>query len=262
MTATATATDLDARALAQALQTATASGQALDASAWPADLSAAAVLAVQRERAHLWPGAAADVAPQYWKSGGPSRHQPLGHAALPPQGVHEGGADLRHTPFFLRGIEAEVALRIGRDVDAAMAAALDEAGATALIDAMAVSIEIVDSRWQQQLQAPNALKAADLLCHGALVLGSWQPYQARDWSAQRCSVQIGEQAAQSFQGSHSLQDPAWLLPQWLRHATAHFGVLRAGSVVTTGSWCGLLMAQAGERVQVAFDGLGVLDVML
>ena len=127
---------------------------------------------------------------------------------------------------------------------------------------MAVSIEIVDSRWQQQLQAPNALKAADLLCHGALVLGSWQPYQARDWSAQRCSVQIGEQAAQSFQGSHSLQDPAWLLPQWLRHATAHFGVLRAGSVVTTGSWCGLLMAQAGERVQVAFDGLGVLDVML
>ena len=67
---------------------------------------------------------------------------------------------------------------------------------------------------------------------------------------------------QARQGSHSLQDPAWLLPQWLRHATAHFGVLRAGSVVTTGSWCGLLMAQAGERVQVAFDGLGVLDVML
>ena len=247
-------------ALAQILQSATALGQAVDAASWPTDLAAADVLAVHRARAQRWGEVA--QAPRYWKSGGPSRQQPLGHAPLPPQGVHASGADLRRTPFFMRGIEAEIALRIGRDVDAALAATLDEASATALIDAMTVSIEIVDSRWQQQLQAPDALKAADLLCHGALVLGAWQPYRAVDWAAQRCSVQIGQQAQQTRQGTHSLQDPAWLLPQWLRHATQHFGVLRAGSVVTTGSWCGLLMAQAGERVHVAFDGIGDVSVVL
>ena len=250
----------ESAALARALQSATAQGQALDAGQWPADLAAADVLAVHRARAQQWGDA--EQAPRYWKSGGPSRQQPLGHAPLPPQGVHGSGADLRATHFFLRGIEAEVALRLGCDVDAALASTLDDASASALIEAMAVSIEIVDSRWQQQLQAPNALKAADLLCHGALVLGSWQPYQARDWAVQRCSVQIGGQPVQTFQGSHSLQDPAWLLPQWLRHATAHFGVLRAGSVVTTGSWCGLLLAQAGERVDVAFDGIGDVSVVL
>src|SRR5690606_6919306 len=117
----------------------------------------------------------------------------------------------------------EIALRLGHAVDADQAAALDEASAAELIDAMAVSIEMVDSRWQQQLQAPAALKAADLLCHGALVLGAWQPYRPVDGSTQRCTVQIGAQPAQAFENSYGLQDPAWLLPQWLRHATAHFG---------------------------------------
>ena len=152
-------------ALAQTLQSATALGQAEDAASWPADLPAADVLAVHRARAQRWGDVA--QAPCYWKSGGPSRQQPLGHAPLPPQGVHASGADLRKTPFFMRGVEAEIALRMGRDVDAALAAALDEASAAALIDAMTVSIEIVDSRWLQQLQAPDvalgAVRDEDLL---------------------------------------------------------------------------------------------------
>ena len=53
-----------------------------------------------------------------------------------------------------------------------------------------------------------------------------------------------------------------LLPQWLRYATAHFGSLRAGSVVTTGSWCGLLLAAPGDAVRVQFDGIGELRVQL
>ena len=247
-------------ALAQALQTATSAGAAIDAGGWPASLTPADITAVHRERALRWGDA--DQAPLYWKSGGPSRSQPLGHAPLPPQGVHGGGADLRAAPFFLRGIEAEIALRLGEPVDAATAAALDGASAARLIEAMAVSIEIVDSRWQQQLQAPAALKAADLLCHGALVLGAWQPYRAVEGAAQRCTVQVGAQPAQAFDNSYGLQDPAWLLPQWLRHATAHFGSLRAGTVVTTGSWCGLLQAAAGDAVRVQFDGIGELRVQL
>ena len=255
-----TALTFQPAALAQALQTATSAGAAIDAAAWPASLAPADIIAVHRERALRWGDAA--QAPQYWKSGGPSRSQPLGHAPLPPQGVHGGGADLRATPFFLRGVEAEIALRLGHAVDADQAAALDEASAAELIDAMALSIEIVDSRWQQQLQAPAALKAADLLCHGALVLGAWQPYRPVDGSTQRCTVQIGAQPAQAFENSYGLQDPAWLLPQWLRHATAHFGSLRAGTVVTTGSWCGLLQAAAGDAVRVQFDGIGELRVQL
>ena len=197
---------------------------------------------------------------RHWKSGGASRSA-LGHAPLPPVGVWASPADARPWPFHLRLIEAEVALRLGQSVDAAQAAAIDDDSATALVDAMTVSIEIVDARWQQGVQAPALLRLADLQSHGALVLGEWVPFEARDWSQQRCEVHIGS-SVHEFRGTHPLGDPAFVLAQWLRHATADGAVLPAGAVVTTGTWCGVLEAQAGDAVRVVFEGLGDARVQL
>lgn len=192
----------------------------------------------------------------HWKSGGPSRQATPGHSALPPAGVRQSPADLRDVPLHLGHVEAELALRLGRDVDAELAAGLDMASASELVDAMAVSIELVDSRWTEALTAPAWLRLADLQCHGALVLGEWLPYARRDWSAQRCTVTIGEASPREFTGSHACGDPAWVLAAWLRHATRAGVRLPAGTVVTTGTWCGLLPAAAGQRVTVAFEGIG------
>lgn len=197
----------------------------------------------------------------HWKSGGPGRDATLTHAALPVGGVWASPADARAWPFHWRGIEAEIALRLGQDVDAALAQSLTPEGASSLVDAMAVSIELVDSRWAQALQAPALHKLADLQSHGALVLGEWQPFRAIDWRTQRCELHIGPQQ-QVFIGTHSLSDPAWLLPQWLRHATRDGAVMPAGTMVTTGTWCGLPLAQAGDAVNVRFDGIGEVRVQL
>lgn len=196
------------------------------------------------------------AAPMHWKSGGPDRGAVLTHAPLPPAGVWQSPCQAGSWPFRLRGIEAEVALRLGQPVDAALAAALDAESAARLIDAQAVSIEIVDSRWQRQLDAPALLKLADLQSHGALVLGPWTPYAARDWAAQVCRVQITAQDELVVTGTHPLGDPAWLLPAWLRHATRDGAVVPAGAVVTTGSWIGIVHAQPGDAVTVEFEGLG------
>lgn len=193
--------------------------------------------------------------PRHWKSGGASRSATLMHGALPDEGIWASPAQLGDWPFRLRYIEAEIALRLGRDVDAALAASLDHGAAATLVDAMTVSIEVVDSRWQQGLGAPVQLRLADLLSHGGLVLGDWLPYAARDWSAQACRVQIGA-AVHEFRGTHSLQDPAYVLCDWLRHATADGGTVMAGTVVTTGTWCGALEAQRGDAVSVQFAGIG------
>lgn len=201
-------------------------------------------------------------APRHWKSGGGSREVTLTHAPLPPHGVWASGTDARHWPFHLRGIEAEVALRLGEDVDAARAAALDLAGATRLVDAMCVSIELVDSRWSEALDAPPLAKLADLQSHGALVLGAWQAFAPMDWSAQRCVVSIGKKAPLEFRGTHSMNDPAFVLPAWLRHATRDGACVRAGTVVTTGTWCGLLFAAPGDRVVVDFPGIGQAEVQV
>lgn len=204
-----------------------------------------------------------DSPPRFWKSGGPSRDAVAFHAALPPAGVWSSPAHAGAWSFTLRGIEAEVALRLGEPVDAQRAATLDLEGARLLVDAMCVSIEIVDSRWAERLKANRLAKLADVLSHGALVLGPWVAFDAqRDWSDQVCRVRIGAQAAQVFRGTHPVADPVFVLSAWLRHATRHGAVLPAGSVVTTGTWCGLLHAQPGDEVEVAFERIGQASVQL
>jgi 2-keto-4-pentenoate hydratase len=112
-------------------------------------------------------------------------------------------------------------------------------------------------------QSAALAKLADLLCHGALVLGSWVDFDAgRDWATQAGRVRIGAQAVHEFSGGHAMADPAYVVPAWLRHATRHGAVLAAGSVVTTGTWCGLLLAAPGDEVEVAFDGIGQASVRL
>jgi 2-keto-4-pentenoate hydratase len=228
----------------------------------PTLVDAAAAYAAQARVARElgWFG---DTTPRYWKSGGPSRDAVISPAPLPPAGVWFSPAQAVNWSFTLRGIEAEVALRLREPVDAARAAALDLSGARALIDVMCVSIEVVASRWAEGLLAPALAQLADVLSHGALVLGRWVAFDAgRDWSTQVCHVRIGSQVAHVFRGTHSMVDPTFVLPAWLRHATRNGAALAAGSVVTTGTWCGLLPAQAGDEVEVAFDGIGQAGVCL
>ncbi|HEX6706732.1 MAG TPA: fumarylacetoacetate hydrolase family protein [Albitalea sp.] len=194
--------------------------------------------------------------PRHWKSGGPSLVA-IAHAPLPPAGVWTSPASAGDWPFVHRIVEAEVALRLGRDVDAATAA-LD---AASLVDAMTVSIEIVDSRWAEATEAPPLLKLADVGLHGALVLGAWQPFQTRDWAAQPCRVRIGDRVVAEQRGGHSLGDPLAVLPEWLRHATRR-GTVPAGTVVTTGAWIVVREVKAGDRVTAEFDGIGKTTVML
>ena len=192
----------------------------------------------------------------YWKSGGPSREAAQTHAPLPSEGVWRSPADARRWPCNIRLIEVEIAFRLGRDVTASQAAELSQAAAASLVDAMAVSIELVDSRWLQGVQAPVLLKLADLSSHGALVLGEWIPFASREWPAQGGTVQVGNVTPLPFRGTHSMGDPVWVVPAWLRHATRHGQIAPRGTIVTTGTWCGMLPAAAGDRVTARFDGIG------
>ena len=243
----------------QALVQARRSGQA--ATAAPTLPDAAAAYAVQDgvAREFGWFG---DAMPRHWKSGGPSRSAVLTHAPLPPAGVWTSPADGRDWPFHQRGIEAEVALRLGCDVSPEKAAELDLAASSTLVDAMCVSIEIVDTRWAEGLDTAPLAKLADLQAHGALVLSHWLPFEPRDWTAQVCRVTVGKQAVDERRGTHALADPLFVLPAWLSHATRNGSTVPAGTVVTTGTWCGILQANAGDRVFAEFPGIGSASIQL
>lgn len=229
---------------------------------------AADARAVQNALARAWQWWPADSVPRYWKSGGPSRSAALLHVPLPEPGVHTDiGTALDAAPapqpvYNLRGVEGEIALRLGQDVTPEQAAALTPDTAAALIDAYAVAMEWVDVRWRDGLQAPALTLLADGQCHGGLALGPWQdfaPLRHRsdaDWALQSVQLQVAAQAPRTFTGTHSLGSPTWLLADWLQHVTREHGTVPAGTVVTTGTWTGCPEVAEGNLVRVAFEGLG------
>ncbi|TDF31192.1 fumarylacetoacetate hydrolase family protein [Delftia tsuruhatensis] len=262
--------------LAHALLQARHSGELLDADDWadvvrtPADAQAvqaamAPALGWRVAGSQQGPGRV----PGYWKSGAPRRDAPLTHAPLPEEGVWASPSVAGGAPLHLRGIEAEIALRLGREVTAEMAAALQPGEGLELIDGITAAIEVVDTRWRQHLKAPPLLLAADGLCHGALVLGPWQdasrllPRESpRDWSAQVCRLRVGAAPLQAFTGTHPLGDPLWLLAGWLQELVRRYGSVPAGTVVTTGTWNGLAFAQAGDLVVAELDGIAEARLQL
>ena len=247
-------------ALGLALAHAWRSGQPLDERAWslPDDASAYAAQAVLA--AEL--GWLQADRPQYWKCGGASRAATLGQSPLAPEGVREVRG-LRHGGDFgdlrLIGAEAEIALRLGRDVTPEQAAALRPGEAEPLIDAMCVAIEWIASRWQGGMQADARLRLADAQSHGALALGPWQAWKpGHDWAQQPCELVCGEQRLSGL-GGHGLNDPAWLLAHWLQAATREGRTVAAGSVVTTGAWRVALNLAPGTLAIARFAGLGELS---
>lgn len=247
--------------LATALLQAHQHRQPLSAADWqPPDT--AAIVSTQHDLVQALDGQPA----RCWKSGGPGRDpERLGHSPLPrtwlQQSLDGQPVDASQRWLPQGGAEAEVAFRIAHEVDAELAAGLDQASTLALCDGMTLSIELTASRWQQGSAAADALRQADLQSHAALLLGPWLPVQPqRDWSAQTCEIRIGEAETLRRVGSHALVDPAWLLPHWLRFACRDGRRVPAGSVVTTGSWTGNLPLRQGERVLIRFEGLGELSV--
>ncbi|MFM9923028.1 fumarylacetoacetate hydrolase family protein [Variovorax sp. H27-G14] len=201
--------------------------------------------------------------PRTWKSGGGSRNATLTHAPLPPLGVRPNSADFSDLVLHTPGIEAEIALRLGQDVTPEQAAQVTHDNATSLIDALTVSVEIVDARWQDLAATHALLRLSDSQVHGALVLGEWVPCTAADlaaidWAAQRCETKVGNAETVVREGAHPLGDPAWLLPLWLRHITRHGRTAPKSTVVTTGSWVGVLPCRRGDQVTAAFPGIGVV----
>ena len=247
----------DTQKLITALIQARLSGQPLRAAAWDnAVHNEADAYAVQDGVAAAL-GWAEGPLVRHWKSGGATRSGPFSHAPLDPAAINPAGKTWQ-----LLGVEAEVALRLGCDVSPEAARAMAPETAGDWVDAMAVSVELVTSRWAEGLAAPELLRMADHQSNAGLVLGDWQPYAVRDWSIQTCRVEIGSETAVTRTGGHSLNDPAWLLPAWLQHLTRHGTTVAVGTVVTTGSWVGCLPVQPRERVSVDFAGLGNLAVWL
>ena len=218
----------------------------------PADAAAAFaiqddVMALLGERAGGWkvgltPGAPATCAPLF--------------ASL----IHPSPLAIPAAEVPLLGVEAEIAVRLGRDLPP-REKPYARADVLAAIDAVAPAIEIVDSRLTGFLKAAPMDKLADNVGNGAFVHGApVADWRSLDLSALRVRLELGGKTLVDKVGGCPSGDPLVAVAWLANHLTGRCGGLKAGQIVTTGSCVGMPFAKSGDTAIASFDGLGAAQV--
>jgi 2-keto-4-pentenoate hydratase len=195
-----------------------------------------------------------------WKVGASAPGAEPSCAPLPASCLLASGVTLSGPQWRMRGIEVEVALRLGRDINprGKLLAAGELAGAC---DAVLPVIEVLESRLDDRQGEPLA-QLADLLSHGALVLGEPSAFAPAQLDLKMLDARLAFNGGQvaSTHGGNPAAD-VWALLAWLAlHAEQRGQPLRAGQIVTTGSCTGLLMAPRGALVQAEVAGVGAIEL--
>ena len=208
----------------------------------PADHAAA--VAVQH--------AAAGTAIGGWKVGLLGAEKRFFCAPMPQAGLHASPARL--APGRLRGIEAEVAFRLGHDLPP-RAAPYGRAEVTAALATAHPAIEVLESAYRDPDAVDPLSNLADSLMHGGFVHGpGMAAWQGLDFPAMTVTQTID--GAVLERTGNPAGDMIRLV-EWLANDGSRWaGGLRAGQFVTCGSWTGKIWAPAGAQVRVVFRGLG------
>jgi 2-keto-4-pentenoate hydratase len=175
-------------------------------------------------------------------------------------GVHTSGVVLKHGDFVRVGVECEIAVRLGRDLDASLATFAAESVAQA-IDAYYPAIEIVDDRYAhwESLGAPTLI-ADDFFAAGCVLGGAVPRSRAGELADVAGRAILNGAEAATGTGADVLGHPHNALAWLANHLAASGAMLRAGEIVLTGSLVKTLWLDAGDAVTMDLSGLGQVSV--
>ena len=191
-----------------------------------------------------------------WKVGAPNAEATPLCGPMFTDGLKPSPATLASREYPLRGLEAEVAFRIGNDLPPRP----KPYSRSEVIDAIAschAAIEELESRFIDLNRMDNPSLVADCQSHGAFVYGpAVHDWQKIEWDCEPVVLLIDGKAAVEGVGSLPARDLLRLVT-WLASVGATWaGGLKAGDFVTTGSWTGKAYAENGGTVVARFPSLG------
>lgn len=204
-------------------------------------------------------------APGGWKVGAPDPAS-VPRAATPmlQAGVQASPANVSKDKCRLRGVEAEIAFLLGKDLPQ-RATPYRREEVIAAIDSAHPAIELLESSFSESDAIDRLSLLGDLQMYGGFVHGppcmnnevDWRTY---DYTKETVTISINggivvERGANPA-GGDLLRLVAWLA----NDASARTGGLRAGQWITTGSWMGRVFAPASSRVEVCFSSFGSVTV--
>jgi 2-keto-4-pentenoate hydratase len=157
------------------------------------------------------------------------------------------------------GVEGEIAFRFTGDLPARDLPYTRQDIAEAVVALPA--IEVVSGRLRDPRSRPPLEQLADCMAYGALVPGAAMPgWSHLDLPRLRVALLVNGEPVLERQGGHPNDDPlgvAVALVNMLRETSG----VKAGQMVTTGSWTGLRFLKPGDRCAVRFENLGRAEVV-
>jgi 2-keto-4-pentenoate hydratase len=171
--------------------------------------------------------------------------------------IRPSPASYRAAELRLIGIEGEIAFRLGRDLPPRAAPyRRDEVAAGASLHP---AVEVVDSRYEDFRALDRLSILADNFSNGGLVYGAAVPsWESLDLS--RTTIQVTEDDkpfADSAGGAS--RDPLGAIVDFANLMSSRGGA-KAGTLITTGSWTGMVFTRRGTRIVADFGPLGRVEI--
>jgi 2-keto-4-pentenoate hydratase len=196
-----------------------------------------------------------------WKIGAPAADAVPSFAPLPKAWIAASGVKLGKATHRYRGLEAEIAFLLGKDLPV-RATPYSREEVLAAVASCHPAIEELESGLVDPASAEVTLsKDADLQMHGGLVYGpAFADWRNCDFTKEHVTLAIDGVVKVERTGSNKSGDLLRLLPWLANEGSAWTGGLRAGQWITTGSWTGNTQAFAGATVDVRFGTAGRVEL--
>lgn len=157
-------------------------------------------------------------------------------------------------------VEVELAFRLVRDLPS-RETSRDEI--VAAIDSALVGIELIRGRLGEPPAVPFLAFLADNAGNDGYVTGgSTRDFRNRDLTRLRCRLSVGGELVHDKVGGHPQGDPIEPIRAWLARADDTLGGLRAGQVVTTGSFTTPFRAEHAALFEASMEGIGEVRLEL
>lgn len=197
-----------------------------------------------------------------WKIGAPAPDATPLFSAMPPWGGYASSGDrISKSLKRLRGVEAEIAFLLGKDLPSRA----NPYSREEVIDAIASAhpaIELLESAFLDPDKVDRFSVIGDLQMNGGFAHGAAVP----NWKAVGLaeeSVEVVVDGTRRFEGkaSNSAGTDLIRLVTWLANEGSYrTGGLQSGQWITTGSWSGKTLAKSGSAVEVRFSSFGEVNL--
>jgi 2-keto-4-pentenoate hydratase len=191
-----------------------------------------------------------------WKVGAATAEATPMCAPMPRAWMGSSGSILSKTMHRFRGLEAEIAFLMGKDLPA-REKPYSMGEVVAAIASCHPAIEVLESAFEDPMEAPALWRTADLQTHGGFVFGAaCGDWESVDFLKETVTLDADGVLRVEQTGSNTAGDLMRLLPWLANEGAARTGGLKAGQWVTTGSWTGVSYGTADSQVEVRFSTVG------